>query len=110
MAFAAVMAKRQHPDRIVIAFAGDGCFLMNGVAEFAIAVQYDIPLVIVLIDNGMYGTIRMHQENHYPARVSATDLKNPDFRGARAGLWRTWRTGGDDGAVRACLRARAGVG
>ena len=75
---AAVMAKRQHPDRIVIAFAGDGCFLMNG-QEFATAVQYDIPLVIVVIDNGMYGTIRMHQENHYPARVSATDLKNPDF-------------------------------
>jgi acetolactate synthase-1/2/3 large subunit len=75
---AAVMAKRQHPDKIVIAFAGDGCFLMNG-QEFATAVQYDIPVVIVLIDNGMYGTIRMHQENHYPARVSATDLKNPDF-------------------------------
>jgi acetolactate synthase-1/2/3 large subunit len=75
---AGVMAKRQHPDKVVLAFAGDGCFLMNG-QEFATAVQYDIPLIIVLIDNGMYGTIRMHQETHYPARVSATDLKNPDF-------------------------------
>ena len=51
---------------------------MNG-QEFATAVQYDLPIVVVLIDNGMYGTIRMHQERHYPGRVSATDLKNPDF-------------------------------
>ncbi|ETR76075.1 thiamine pyrophosphate protein [Afipia sp. P52-10] len=75
---AAVLAKRQHPEKIVIAFAGDGCFLMNG-QEFATAVQYGIPFVTVVIDNGMYGTIRMHQENHYPHRVSGTDLKNPDF-------------------------------
>lgn len=75
---AAVMAKRQAPDRIVVALAGDGCFLMNG-QEFATAVQFDIPIIVVVIDNGMYGTIRMHQETHYPARVSATDLKNPDF-------------------------------
>ncbi len=75
---AAVMAKRQHPDRTVIAFAGDGCFLMNG-QEFATAVQYDIPIVVVVIDNGMYGTIRMHQEREYPGRISATRLKNPNF-------------------------------
>jgi acetolactate synthase-1/2/3 large subunit len=75
---AAVLAKRQHPEKIVIAFAGDGCFLMNG-QEFATAVQYGIPFITVVIDNGMYGTIRMHQENHYPHRVSGTDLKNPDF-------------------------------
>jgi acetolactate synthase-1/2/3 large subunit len=75
---AAVMAKRQTPDRIVVAMAGDGCFLMNG-QEFATAVQFDIPIIVIVIDNGMYGTIRMHQETHYPARVSATDLKNPDF-------------------------------
>lgn len=47
--------------------------------EFATAVQYDLPIVVVLIDNGMYGTIRMHQEKHYPGRISATSLKNPDF-------------------------------
>jgi acetolactate synthase I/II/III large subunit len=75
---AAVMAKRQFPDRIVVAFAGDGCFLMNG-QEFATAAQHGIPLIAVVIDNGMYGTIRMHQQKHYPGRVSATDLVNPDF-------------------------------
>jgi acetolactate synthase-1/2/3 large subunit len=75
---AAVLAKRQHPEKVVIAFAGDGCFLMNG-QEFATAVQFNIPFITVVVDNGMYGTIRMHQENHYPHRVSATDLKNPDF-------------------------------
>jgi acetolactate synthase-1/2/3 large subunit len=75
---AAILAKRQHPDRIVVAFAGDGCFLMNG-QDFATAVQYDIPVIVVVIDNGMYGTIRMHQETTYPGRVTATPLKNPDF-------------------------------
>ena len=75
---AAIGAKRLYPERTVVAFAGDGCFLMTG-QEFATAVQYDLPVVIVVVDNGMYGTIRMHQENHYPARISATGLKNPDF-------------------------------
>jgi acetolactate synthase-1/2/3 large subunit len=75
---AAVMAKRVHPGRAVVCFAGDGDFLMNG-QEFATAVQYDIPIIVAVIDNGMYGTIRMHQENHYPKRVSATGLKNPNF-------------------------------
>ncbi len=75
---AAVMAKRQHPDRIVVVFAGDGDVLMTG-QEFATAVQYDIPIVAVVLDNGMYGTIRMHQEREYPGRISATRLKNPDF-------------------------------
>jgi acetolactate synthase-1/2/3 large subunit len=75
---AAVAAKRLHPERTVIAFAGDGDFLMNG-QEFATAVQYDLPVVVVLLDNGMYGTIRMHQEREYPGRISATMLKNPDF-------------------------------
>jgi len=75
---AAVMAKRQNPDRIVVALAGDGDFLMNG-QEFATAVQYDIPIIVIILDNSMYGTIRMHQEREYPGRVSATQLKNPDF-------------------------------
>jgi acetolactate synthase-1/2/3 large subunit len=75
---AAVMAKRQRPDSPVVCFAGDGCFMMNG-QEFATAVQYDIPLIVVVLDNSMYGTIRMHQEREYPGRVSATVLKNPDF-------------------------------
>lgn len=75
---AAIMAKRQHPERIVVCFAGDGCFLMNG-QEFATAVQFGIPVIVVVIDNAMYGTIRMHQEAHYPGRISGTPLKNPDF-------------------------------
>ncbi len=75
---AAVAAKRIHPDRVVVAFAGDGCFLMNG-QEFATAVQYDLPILVIVIDNGMYGTIRMHQEKAYPGRVVATKLRNPDF-------------------------------
>ena len=75
---AAVMAKRQHPDSPVVAFAGDGCFMMNG-QEFATAVQYGIPLIVIILDNSMYGTIRMHQEREYPGRISSTLLKNPDF-------------------------------
>ncbi|MGH8429969.1 MAG: thiamine pyrophosphate-dependent enzyme, partial [Solimonas sp.] len=75
---AAVLAKRQYPDRPVVAFAGDGCFMMNG-QEFATAVQYGIPIIVIVVDNSMYGTIRMHQERDYPNRVSATLLRNPDF-------------------------------
>ena len=75
---AAIAAKRTAPARTVVAVAGDGDFLMTG-QEFATAVQYDIPVVVVLIDNGMYGTIRMHQEREFPGRVFGTTLKNPDF-------------------------------
>jgi acetolactate synthase-1/2/3 large subunit len=75
---AAVGAKRVFPERAVVAFAGDGCFLMNG-QEFATAVQYNLPIIVIVVDNGMYGTIRMHQEREYPGRVSATQLRNPDF-------------------------------
>ena len=74
----AVAMKRANPDRTVVCVAGDGDFLMNG-QEFATAVQYDLPIIIVLSDNSSYGTIRMHQEREYPGRVVATDLKNPDF-------------------------------
>lgn len=75
---AAVAAKALFPDRTVVAFAGDGCFLMNG-QEFATAAQYDLPIIVIVVNNGIYGTIRMHQEREYPSRVVATDLKNPDF-------------------------------
>ena len=66
------------PERDVIAFAGDGCFMMNG-QEFATAMQYGAAIIVIVVNNGMYGTIRMHQEREYPARVSGTDLVNPDF-------------------------------
>jgi len=75
---AAIAAKLKHPERVVIANAGDGCFLMNG-QEMATAVQYGAAVVVLVWDNGSYGTIRMHQERHYPGRVSGTDLRNPDF-------------------------------
>ena len=75
---AAVGAKRLHPDKTVVCLAGDGCFMMHG-QEFATAVQYQLPILVILVDNGMYGTIRMHQERHYPGRLSATTLHNPDF-------------------------------
>ena len=75
---AAVAAKLLHPERTVVCFAGDGCFLMNG-QELATALQYDAAIVVIVVNNGMYGTIRMHQERRYPGRVSGTGLKNPDF-------------------------------
>ncbi|OWU85029.1 thiamine pyrophosphate-binding protein [Oceanicola sp. 22II-s10i] len=75
---ASVAAKRAHPDRTVVCLAGDGDFLMTG-QEFATCIHHDIPVIVVLVDNGMYGTIRMHQEREFPNRVSATALTNPDF-------------------------------
>jgi acetolactate synthase-1/2/3 large subunit len=74
----AVAAKLVHPDRPVISFSGDGDFLMCG-QELATAAQYDLKIVFIVVNNGMYGTIRMHQEREYPGRVSGTELKNPDF-------------------------------
>ena len=65
-------------DRPVVCVAGDGDFLMNG-QELATAVQHDADLLVVVVDNGSYGTIRMHQEREYPRRVSGTELQNPDF-------------------------------
>jgi acetolactate synthase-1/2/3 large subunit len=75
---AAVAAKLQHPDRPVVCIAGDGDFLMSA-NELATAVQHDAAIVVLVLDNGMYGTIRMHQERHFPGRVSGTDLHSPDF-------------------------------
>ena len=75
---AAIGASRLFPGRPVVCFAGDGDFLMNG-QEFATAVQYGVPILVVLIDNGLYGTIRMHQERVFPGRIVGTGLRNPDF-------------------------------
>lgn len=75
---AAIAAKLTSPERCVIAFAGDGCFLMNG-QELATAAQYGANAIFIVVNNGMYGTIRMHQERTYPGRVSGTGLANPDF-------------------------------
>jgi acetolactate synthase-1/2/3 large subunit len=75
---AAVAAKLVAPERTVICFAGDGDFLMSG-QELAVAMQYGLPILVLVVNNGMYGTIRMHQERLYPGRVVGTDLVNPDF-------------------------------
>lgn len=75
---AAISAKLMYPDRTVVAFAGDGDFMMNG-QELATAKQYGANIIIIVVNNGIYGTIRMHQERDYPGRVVGTDMVNPDF-------------------------------
>ena len=75
---AAISAKLVFPEREVVCLAGDGCFMMNG-QEMATAVQYGLNLIVLVINNGMLGTIRMHQEKSYPGRVHGTALHNPDF-------------------------------
>jgi acetolactate synthase-1/2/3 large subunit len=75
---AALAAAAVHRDRPAVAFAGDGCFMMAA-AELATAVRHRLPIVVVVLDNGLLGTIRMHQERRFPGRTFATDLANPDF-------------------------------
>jgi acetolactate synthase-1/2/3 large subunit len=75
---AALGAKVTDPTRPVVCFAGDGDFQMTG-QELATAVQYKLDVIVLVINNGMLGTIRMHQERHYPERIMGTDLVNPDF-------------------------------
>jgi acetolactate synthase-1/2/3 large subunit len=75
---AAIAAKLRLPERCVVAVAGDGDFLMNG-QELATAAKYGLDLLVIVVDNSSYGTIRMHQERDFPGRVNATDLANPDF-------------------------------
>lgn len=75
---AAISAKLEHPDRTVVCMAGDGCFQMT-LNEMSTAAQHGAAVIVVVCNNGRYGTIRMHQEKTYPARVSGTDLANPDF-------------------------------
>ena len=85
---ASVAAALRYPERTVVAVAGDGDFMMNG-QELATAAQYGVNLLVCVVDNGAYGTIRMHQEREYPARVSGTRLANPDFAmlGESYGAW-----------------------
>jgi acetolactate synthase-1/2/3 large subunit len=75
---AAIAGKLRHPDRPVICFAGDGCFQMV-LQELGTAMQFNVPIIVIVVNNGMYGTIRMHQERNFPGRVSATQITNPDF-------------------------------
>jgi acetolactate synthase-1/2/3 large subunit len=90
---AAVAPSRPSPTALVVAFAGDGCFMMHG-QEFATAIQHKLPIIVIVVNNSMYGTIRMHQERDYPGRVSATELTNPDFAASpapMAAMARPWR-------------------
>lgn len=75
---AAVAASLRHPERQVVCFVGDGGFLMTG-NELATAMHYGAKPIVIVSDNGSYGTIRMHQEKHFPGRVGMTGLTNPDF-------------------------------
>lgn len=75
---AAVGGRQVAPARTVVAFAGDGCFLMHG-QEFGTAVQYGLKILVIVVDNAMYGTIRMHQAREYPGRPVATMMQSPDF-------------------------------
>ena len=75
---AALGMQTLYPQRTVVCVAGDGDFLMTG-QDFATAVQYELPIIVLISDNSLYGTIRMHQEREYPGRVVATQLRNPDF-------------------------------
>ncbi len=75
---AAIAAKVVHPERTVLSVSGDGCFQMHG-QEIGTAAQYGLKVLFVVVNNGIYGTIRMHQEREFPGRVIATEIKNPDF-------------------------------
>lgn len=105
---AAVAASLESPERLCVVVAGDGEFMMKG-QEIATAVQHGPAMLILVMDNGQYGTIRSHQEMHFPERVSGTQLANPDF----AGLCRAYGGHGETvldneeaaGAVERALRA-----
>jgi acetolactate synthase-1/2/3 large subunit len=104
---AAIAASLEHPGRTVICLAGDGCLQMT-LNEMSTAIQHGATPIVIVVNNGRYGTIRMHQEKHYPGRVSGTMLANPDFAAlARAygGHGETVRDGAD--FPEAFARARA---
>ena len=107
---AAIAAKLRYPARTVVCFAGDGCFQMTG-QELGTAVQAGAAVVVLVVDNGMYGTIRMHQERHYPGRAHATSLVNPDFAAlARAYGCHGERVDTDGAFAPAFERARRSAG
>lgn len=106
---AAIAAKLTHPDRAVVAFAGDGCLLMNG-QELATAARYGLDLLVVVVNNARYGTIRDHQNARYPGRVSGTDLVNPDFVAYARAFGATAARAHDPAEFAAALDAHLGRG
>jgi acetolactate synthase-1/2/3 large subunit len=75
---AAIAASLLYPERTILSFAGDGCFLMNG-QEIATAARYNTNVMFIVINNSLYGSIQMHQEKRFPNRSIAVDLTNPEF-------------------------------
>ena len=75
---AAIAAAKRNPEKTIVVLAGDGCFQMHGM-EFGVACEHNLNIKVLVCDNSVYGTIKMHQERDYPGRVSGTDMKNPDF-------------------------------
>ena len=104
---AAIAAKVEYPERTVLCFAGDGDFQMN-CTELATALQAGAQPIVLLLNNGIYGTIRAHQERQYPTRVSATDMVNPDFvQLAKAYGFHAERVDNTEAFAAAFKRARA---
>ena len=106
---AAVAMQRLHPERLVLSVNGDGDFLMSG-QEFAIAVQYRLPIIVMICDNGMYGTIRMHQEREFPGRVSRHRTAQSGFRRLCPRLRRLRRGGEQDLGFSGGVPGGAGIG
>ena len=102
---AAIAAKLRHPGRTVVALAGDGCFQMTG-QEFATAAQEGAAVIVIVVDNGMYGTIRAHQERAYPGPPGRDRPHQSRLCSPRQGLWRPWRDRRDDRRLRRRLRPR----
>lgn len=104
----AVAASLESPERLVVSVCGDGEFLMNG-QELATAAQYGAAMLVIVMDNGQFATIRDHQEHHFPGRVSGTQLSNPDFAGFARAFGGHGETVTDDaqaqGAVERALKA-----
>lgn len=101
---AAVAVSLEQPERLVVSVAGDGEFLMNS-QELATAVQYGAHPLVLVMDNGQYGTIRSHQEAHYPGRVSGTQLANPDFGVLASGYGAFGAVLDDDADIESTLAA-----
>ena len=106
---AGIAAKLAHPDRPVVSFNGDGCFMM-GCQELATAMRHDVNVVFVVIDNASYGTIRMHQERRYPGRPVGTSLVNPDFVAFARSFGLEARSVADAGELVAAVRAGVDAG
>ncbi|MCB1460748.1 MAG: thiamine pyrophosphate-binding protein, partial [Nitratireductor sp.] len=105
---AAIAAALRDRSREVFAFAGDGCFQMTGM-EFAVACEHRLKLRVILCDNGIYGTIRMHQARDYPGRVIATGMQNPDFAAWARSYGAQAFTVGEDGEFPQILAAARAV-